>query len=261
MLVLDVNAGQVDSARVIDADLGVGGRRLVVASGIAKYEWTIDTDAVADGEVRVRLGIFARDLEQASAVAGLAAIAADETEFVFAINTLRVDLDPNTGELSLYAKTALMGEAVWFYRFSYQVVATLVRTVSEINGTITWPVGLMRPASEDIGLVAPHLVIAANKHETAPQGGLFGNVEKLTPVAAGAIISVDIGERDVVARYRIDHPPMLSPLKVTVQVLPGFSSLPGVVCGRTSGPDVFTLSAGDPSETVDFGIAQLPQVR
>ena len=46
----------------------------MVASGIAQYEWTVDTDEVAGGEVRVHLGIFARDLEQASAVTGLAAL-------------------------------------------------------------------------------------------------------------------------------------------------------------------------------------------
>ena len=157
----------------------------------------------------------------------------------------------------LTAKTALMGEAVWFYRFSYQVVATLVRTVSEITGTITWSRELMDPGAEDVGLVAPHLRVVANRYDTVPGGGLFGNVERLTPVAAGTIISVDRRDRDVVARYRIDNPPLAMPLKVTVQVLPSFSSAPGIVCGRTAGPDVFTLTPADPSETVDFGISQL----
>jgi hypothetical protein len=150
-----------------------------------------------------------------------------------------------------------MGEAVWFYRFSYQVVATLVRTVSEITGTISWPAELMRPASEDVSLVSPHVGVMANRHETVPMGGLFGNVERLTPVLPGAIISVDIQGQQVLARYRIDNPPLGMPLKVTVQVQRSFSSLPGVTAGRTNGPDVFTLNVTDASEVVDFGIGAL----
>jgi hypothetical protein len=150
-----------------------------------------------------------------------------------------------------------MGEAVWFYRFSYQVVVTLVRAVSEITGEIVWPTTLMRPDSEDIGLVAPHLRVQANRHSTKPGGGLFGMVEQLEPVAAGGVISVDVRDSEVVARYRIDNPPMAMPLKVTVGVQKSFSSTP-VVAGRVRGPDVFTLTPQDPSETVDFGIASLP---
>jgi hypothetical protein len=257
MLVLDArNPAQVDSATVIDADLGVGGRRLIVASGIAVYGWTIDTDETARGEVRVNLGIFARELEQASPYVGLASIGADESAYVFAIDQARVDLDPATGELSLYAKTALMGEAVWFWRFGYQVVATVVRATTEISGSVTWPVGLFRPQSEDIGLVAPHLSVIANRYEQKPGGGLFPFIESLTPVTPGAIISVDIRDDVVVAKYRIDHPPMGMPLKVTANLSGPFHAQPGVSIGRIAGPEVFTLSPANPSETVDFGVSQ-----
>ena len=50
---------------MIDADLGVGNRHLVVMSGIAIYNWTIDTDELTPGEVRVKLGVYARELERA----------------------------------------------------------------------------------------------------------------------------------------------------------------------------------------------------
>jgi hypothetical protein len=88
-------------------------------------------------------------------------------------------------------------------------------------------------------------------------GGLFGNVERLTPVLPGVIISVEIQGQQVLARYRIDNPPLGMPLKVTVQIQRSFTSLPGVTAGRTSGPDVFTLNVTDSSEVVDFGVGAL----
>jgi hypothetical protein len=115
---------QVASATILDADLGVGNRHLLVMSGVAIYMWRIHTDEIARGEVRVKPGVYARDLERASPFVGLASIANDESEFVFATDYPRVDLNPDTGELSLYVQTALQGEWSGFNRFAYQVVAS-----------------------------------------------------------------------------------------------------------------------------------------
>jgi hypothetical protein len=247
---------QVASATVLDADLGVGNRHLLVMSGIANYNWVIDTDETAQGEARVMLGVYARELEQASPFVGLGGIANDESEFVFATDLARVDIDPETGELSLYVHTALEGEWSDFGRFSYQVVATIVHVGSFIEGTITWLTSLMRPPSNDPSTVASHLTVVASHRELTSGDGIFRPTEKLTPIAPGAIQSLKVGDEHCEAKYRIDNPPMAMPLKVTVTVLPGFAS-GTIVASRVRGSDIFTLTPQDPSETVDFEISKV----
>lgn len=258
--VLDVrNPAQVSSPTVLDADLGSDNRRLLVISGIAIYDWEIDTDQTALGEARVLLGVYARDLEQATPFIGLASIANDDSEYVFAADSARVDLNQDTGELSLYVRTALMGESSYFYRFAYQVVATVVRVNAGITGTISWPTALMRPASEDPALVAPLLMIVANHREMDAGTDVFLPMEKLTPVTPGAIHDLSIGTDVCQARYRIDNPPMAMPLKVTVSVSSDFAPGAGgeVVAGRVSGPEVFTLTPTQSSTTVDFALTRI----
>ena len=46
------------------------------------------------------------------------------------------------------------------------------------------------------------------------------------------------------------------PLKVTLSVAPDFSPNGGLLWGRVSGPDNFTLSPSQPSVTVDFAIGK-----
>jgi hypothetical protein len=247
---------QVSSARVIEADLGVHNRRLFVISGIAIYNWHVDDDMGEHGEVRVNLGVYARELENAAPFVGLAAIGNGESEFVFSIHEARVDLDSESGELSLYAKTAVLGEWSEFYRFSYQVVATVVHVGTYVEGTITWPTEVMKPPSDDPSTVAPLLVVIANRHEMTSTAGPWGAYETLTPIVPGAIQSLTVHNDHCEAHYRIDNPPMGMPLKVTVTPQPGFTQASGgaATAERIRGPDVFTLSPFNTSETVDFAI-------
>lgn len=253
MTVFDArDSNQVASVSVIDADLGVGNRRLIVASGIVLLAWRYDSDETWRGEERVLLGIHARDLEQTSAYVGLASIANDESGFVFATDAARVDLNPDNGELELVVKTALMGEWSALNRFAYQVVATVVRVGSSITGKISWPTELYKPAPGDTGAVQTVLSITANKHEMV-KGPAFP-FERLTPLIQGSIDKLDVGRETCVASYRIPNPPMALPLKVTLTVQPSMSPGNSVAAGRTSGPDVFTLTPNHPSEVVDFAI-------
>jgi hypothetical protein len=260
MQTLDVrDPNQVVSVSQIDADLGVAGRRLLVLSGIALTDWKLDSDELHRGETLVRLGVYARNLEQWSTFVGLASIGNDETSFVFATDTARVELDPNSGELLLFINTALMGEWSYLGRVSYQVVATVVRVSPHIAGTITWPKSLFTPPSRDASTVAGELTVLANRYErvTPPDGFAY---DKLTPVMPGQIVRLDIGVVDCVAHYRIDNPPMALPLKVTVDAGRAFrSNAPGsVVVGQTAGPNVFTLTGGAPSvDGLDFAVGVL----
>ena len=253
-----IHSNEVSSASAIEADLG-GNRRLLVMSGIAILDWRVDTDETQYQPLRVWLGKYTRDLVEATRFVGLASIANGESEFDFSAYNAVVDFDKSTGELYLDVDTKVFGEWSAFYRLSYQVVALIAHVGTSIQGTITWPTALMRPPSDDPSTVAPHLTVMANHHELTSGGGPFGAVERLTPLIPGAIESLAIDNGTCRARYRVENPPMGVELKVTVTVQPGFASSPGgpVVAARVSGPDVFTLSPSDTSETVDFAISAI----
>ena len=247
---------EVASASKIVADLGFGGRRLFVMSGIALTNWKLDSDELSRGQTQVRLDVFASNLEQWSAFVGLASISNDDTEFVFATDTARVEVDPATGELLLFFDTALLGEWSYLGRVSYQVVVTAVTVTPHIAGTITWPKSLFTPHRRDVSSVAGQLIVLANRYEQIkPIGGW--PYDKLTPVMPGQITRLDIEERNCVAHYRIDNPPMAAQLKVTVSVGSAFNAPPpsSVSAGQVSGPLIFTLTGSSPSiDDIDFAI-------
>lgn len=249
------NKDHVGSMRVIDADLGVGNRRLIVASGIVIMNFRYDSDATWRGQERVWLGIFARDLEQSSAFVGLAAIANDESGYVFATDSARVELDQSSGELSLVVDDAVMGESSSLYRFGYQVVVTVVRVPAVITGTIRWPTTLFRPASDDPAIVRPMLGITANHDETVSFPDSFA-FERLTPVAPGYIETLRVEPEWCTCTYRIADPPMAMPLKVTLTLGEGFGTGGVPLLGwQVSGPSIFTLTPMNPATVVDFEIS------
>lgn len=256
MAELDVNdAAQVSSPQLIDADLGIGGRRLLIASGIAILGWRIDSDEIHRGEDTVHLRIPADRIEQATIHVGLASIGNDDSEYVFAVDeaSLRVN---DAGELDLAVKTAVMGEWSSLNRFAYQVVALVARDVAEISGRITWPVGMLRPASANPFAVAGNISVTLHERTTRPSPGPFGGeIESLTPIGVGEITAVSVGDAEAVAQYRILNPKKGVGLKVVVGVT-GFAVGAGgsvVVGPAVPGADVFQLSVNAPSRSgVDF---------
>jgi hypothetical protein len=258
------NPGQVTSVGVVDADLGVGNRRLIVLSGIVVLNWRYDSDVIWRGEERVLLGVYARNIEQWSAYIGLASIANDESEFVFATDNARIELDPATGELILVVNTALSGEWSALNRFSYQVVVTVVRIGAAITGRITWPTALFRPESQDPAIAQRLFSVVANRYEYISATSNTFAYEKLTPLIPGAVEKLVVGEDHCDAFYRITNPPMATDLKVTLGVADEFrAQSPGVniAWGQSKGPQHFVLSPAHPAEEVDFAIGEGPQVR
>jgi hypothetical protein len=251
-------SNEVSSERHIEADIG-GNRRLLVMSGIAILDWRLDTGDPQSRSVRVWLNEYARELEHATPFVGLASIANGESEFDFSVIEPSVGVDPNSGELYLDVVTVVFGEWSAFYRFSYQVVALVAHVGTTIEGTITWPQSLMTPPSTDPATVAPDLIVVANRHELSSGDGPWAIAEHLTPLVPGTLESLTIQDDTCQAHYRIENPPMAVPLKVTVSVQPGFAQSPGapVLAARISGPDVFTLSPYETSETVDFAISAI----
>ena len=167
-----------------------------------------------------------------------------------------MDLDPDNGELILTVNTALQGEWSGFNRFSYQVVATLVRIGSFIEGMVVWPTGLSRPPSNDPSVLGPLLGVAANHWEEVPVAGNFLPMEKLTPITPGVFHSLHFDDQNCSARYRIDNPPMGMPLQVVVSVADGFAPGTTVTANRVHGPKVFKLAPTLPSVEVDFRLSR-----
>jgi hypothetical protein len=241
---------------VLDADLGVGGRHLLVISGIALPAWEIDDEHVHREECRLRLRVPAGAMEQATVHTGLASISNDDSEYVFATDQSRLEVD-EAGELVLVTNLALMGESSALNRFSYQIVLTTRIVVSEISGTITWPTGWFRPASATPTAVAGTFTVVANERTTTQGGGPLGGViEHLVPVTPGQIVTVEIGDQECRARYRISDPPKGRELKVTIAQqgfqLPGLGQI-FIVPVVSPGGDLVTLSVAQPSrDGVDF---------
>lgn len=218
---LDRHRGQLVSHEVIRADLGVLGRELVVISGIARLDWWVDdSDSKHDELCTVRLRERVDNIENATVHVGLASIANDDTQFIFAVDSATVRVD-EAGELVLDAQLALLGDWSVLARFGYQVVAVTRRVDAQITGTITWNIDRFAPATLDPAGISGVFTIVANRREVQQIKGKPGEfdrtVETLTPVTPGEIVSVASDGRTVHASYRIVEPPKGTPLKVTVQ--------------------------------------------
>ncbi len=239
---------------MLRADLGVGGRQLLVVSGTALPDYHVDSDETHRTECRVRLRVPAGTVEQATVTSGLASIGNDDTEWVFAVDESRVEVDA-AGELVLVSHLAVMGEPSHLHRFSYQVVATTRIVVSEISGTLRWPTGWFRPASADPTAVAGRVTVVANRRSTTTTSSPFGPIitEHLVPVSAGQIVSVQVGEVECRAVYRISDPPLGEDLKVVATPVAFAVSGEVSFVPERAGGDVARLSPAQPvAEHVDF---------
>jgi hypothetical protein len=254
---------EVGSVKTITADLGVGGRQLIVTSGIVLWNWVLRDGHTHNEVAVVWLNVFGRNLEAASAFVALASIANEDTGFTVATDTAKVDIDQSTGELYLTVNAALSGDSA-LNRFSYQVVATIVSLDSSIYGTITWSPDLYVPNPQDAATVGDQLSVMANRYElvAATPGVIAGvpesesDVEHLSPDTSGRIETFVFDGKECVATYRITNPHKAMDLKVTVSVLPSFAGGQSVQANRIAGPEVFTLTVQQPDVEVDFEIVQ-----
>jgi hypothetical protein len=253
------NPEHVAGHSVIDADLGVGGRRLVIISGIALPAWRIDSDEVHRAECKLNLRVQADNLEQSTIQVGLASIGNDDTAWIFATDQARLETAP-TGDLLLVTHLALMGEPSGLARFSYQVVLTKRIVFSEITGSITWQAINFAPASAIPSAVANNISVMAHFREVTMGGGPFGGeIEHLTPAKPGEIISITVSGPTCRAVYRIPDPPKGRQLKVVVAPV-GFHVNPpnSIMAGPdVQGGDIVTLTPADPiRHNVNLNIAE-----
>lgn len=259
MIELDSNINaQVDNARVIEATLGQTDRKLMIFSGIALPEWSVNDDEhVYHEDVIVNLRRTVLAVEQATVTVGLASISNDDTVFLIAADTASIDIKPGSQELILKVALALQGEHTGLNRFGYQVVAVVTTQATGISGTIRWSRDVFDAANQSSGQIAQMFRITANTVErvSPPQGFAF---DRYTPVAPGVTTGFSHLDNDFLVPYEIPGAPYNQPLVVRVEVGAGFNASGSPAAGQISGPNPVVLTVMTPGVTnVDFRVSAI----
>jgi hypothetical protein len=259
MIELDSNVStQVDNPRVIEATLGKADRKMMIFSGIALPEWSVNDDEhVYHEDVRINLRRTVLAVEQATVTVGLASISNDDTVFLIAADTAQIDIDPVSQELVLKVALALQGEHTGLNRFGYQVVAVVTTQATGISGTIRWNRDIFDATHQTAGGIARMFQITANKVErvTPPGGFAF---DRYTPVAPGVTTGFSRDADGFAVPYEIPGAPYNQPLVVRVEVGTDFNSFGTPVAAQISGPNPVVLTIATPGVTgVDFRVSAI----
>jgi hypothetical protein len=259
-----LDPGQVSSASSFEVLVGEQAQRLLILSGIAIPEfWTNHDEETKQDVVVVKLGVHVAVLDRATAHVGLASIANDETNFLFALTGPQVEVEPGTGELLLRVPAAILGEKTLIHRFGYQVVAHVRKVSARISGTIRVPRDILDIGGFPAASVASLFEITANKVEliVPPPGQVGFTTEKLIPVAAGSTGAVRADDSAHFVDYAIDACPFNTPLRVEVKPAGGLA-IAAVVAGQVAGPRPVVLTNLQPDASgVDFSVGRLPAIR
>jgi hypothetical protein len=248
------DSNDVDSPGFLDVRLDGSTTHYLIFTGIAKPEFRIDDDGNIDREeVSVDLGVDVTDVLGYTATVGLASIQNDDSSFVFATDSVR--LDSPGGRLFLRTDIAVSGDNSAVHRFSYQAHVRAVIAEPLISGTIRWENGI-ESHSRPVGLFT---VTANLKHQDPGQIG--PSFEK---VADGDIAAATLNGSTWEATYSIMNPPLHQDLYVIATNVEGaFVAEPGydlLVEPAFSGP--YNLSGSNPSATgVDFEMVATPAPR
>ena len=254
---------QVASASAMEVLLGEPAQRLMIFSGIAIPDfWTNHDEEVKQGEIVVRLGVHVATLDGGVVHVGLASIKNDETNFLFALDTARLEVEPATGELLIRVTAAVLGEQTSIHRFGYQAVARVHKVSARIAGTIMVPKAILDLSGWNEADLPSLFQISANTVEfQGPQGSMSFGWEKITPVASGTTADMRQGQKECFVDYAIDGCPFSVPLRVLVN-LAGNRWPSDAVCGQVRGPNPVLLTNIDPEASgVDFSVGRLPPVR
>lgn len=204
---------QVSGASSLDVSLGSPTEQLIVLSGIAAPEISVDDDEeFIHNEVIVKLGVNVSAFEAGVSQVALASIENDESRFVFATNMATLEIDGETDELQLRVHTTVCGEGTRLHRFSYQIVAKVTKVASQISGTIRIPqvmVDLVNKTQEE---VIAMFRVTANRIDEDPPGFEYPG----SPVAVGRIMNRTFVADNTVLEYVVDGCPFNTPLRVLV---------------------------------------------
>lgn len=241
---------------MIEAELGQANRKMMIFSGIALPEWSVNDDGhTYRNNVIVNLRRPVLAVEQATVTVGLSSIGNDDTTFLFAIDRADIDIDPTSQELLINCDLALQGEHTGINRFGYSVVAVVTTQTTGISGTIRWSKDIFDASHLNAGQVAQLFKISANHVDHINPPGGFG-YDKFTPVAPGVTTGFSSDRQDFIVPYEIPGAPYNQPLVVRVEIGNLFvATQGGPSAGQTGGPNPVVLTIAAPGVTgVDFRI-------
>lgn len=259
MIFLDANnPDHVGNPRVIEVGLFEPNRKMLILSGMALPEWSVnDDDHTYRETAQVNLRHTVLAVDQASVVVGLASIGNDDTTFLIAADRTSLDIDPNSQELLLTVDMALQGEHTGLNRFGYQVVALVTTQQTGISGVIRWNRGLFDPGGLSAGQIAQLFQITANHvdHFVPPAGFAY---DKYTPVAYGVTSGLSHDTADFIVPYEIPGAPYGQPLVVKVDVGSLFQCQGSPGAGQISGPNPVVLTVAAPGVSgIDFRVSAM----
>lgn len=117
---LDVNdKNQVDNPNVLEVDLGIDNRKMLIFSGIARPEFLVNDDGHSYNDtavINLRRPVLA--VEQYTVSIGLASIGNAETLFLIAADTATVEIDDLSQEVILKVALVLKGEGTFIARLN-----------------------------------------------------------------------------------------------------------------------------------------------
>jgi hypothetical protein len=252
---------QVASASSFEVLLGDPAVRLMIFSGIAIPERHVNDDGhLYPDEIVVKLGVNVSLLVKAVSHIGLASISNDDTAFTFATDSGTVEVESGTGELQLRVQSSLRGEDTYLHRFGYQIVAHVRKVSARIAGTITVPRAILDLTTLQPVEVPAQFVISANTVESVPDpSGIFGNYERVTPIAWGRTGELRNSDSECFVDYTIDGCPFNVPLRVVVEAASGsILQSRSAVCSQVAGPRPVLLTNVAPEvDGVDFLVSQM----
>jgi hypothetical protein len=250
---------EVATPSFFESFVGDPAKRLMIFSGIAIPSIKVNHDEdIYQNEVVVRLRQYATILHSSVCHVALASVSNDESAFVFAVDSGKLELEHFSGELILRVNTATMGEHTGLHRFSYQVVAHVSAVAARISGTIRVPKAIrdVCPEWDRDGRSVQALFSPTANRRDEDRSGMFV-VEKFVPLAHGSITGARSGKEDCFLDYVIDNCPFNVPLHVQVNLASWFPS-PPCFCGPEKPPAIVTLTTAAPEASgIDFVVSRM----
>lgn len=254
----------VDTPSHLTVFVGDPPRQLSIFTGVAVPEFESDGD-LDRAEVFVRLGPTATEAFAYTAQAALATIRNEDTDFIFATDSARVDRDPVDGVLRLRVALAVQGDVSVLIRFSYTVHVLSDPIPAKITGQITWARSFGDPTFQVTHNHLPMFRVDVGKTVADP-GAIGFATTKFVTQTSGVSSPPAVSGNLWVATYEVDNVPFGETWEVRPVLLAGRLAGPPSPFEAAPGfqpfPQVVQLSLAHPSASgVDFSMFFSPGVR
>lgn len=182
-------------------------RQLQIFSGVAVVEWKSEEDLDRE-DVLVRLGATTTETFSWTAHAGLASISNEDSDFVFALDAVSVEVDAVDRVLRLRVPIAVQGEPAVLHRFSYTVHVLSDPIVAKITGHISWARSWGDPTFAVTRNRAAMFRVSVGHTQSVPgPAGGFAQTKFVEQVAGFSTPPIASEDRWIAA-YEVDNVPL-----------------------------------------------------